>query len=189
MRSSGRFLLRLPPGLHGQLKRLSAQQGVSLNQLCERILTQAVSQETLFIDQNLRERIQKRWAPHLRGIVLFGSQARGTSTLSSDVDLLLVLDSEASLERDLYRQWDELMQGLGGSVHSALSPQFVRLPQRSDEAGSLWLEVALDGRVLWESDHQISHLLGQLRKRIAAGDLQRKLTHGQPYWIRREEKS
>lgn len=186
MRASGRFLLRLTPALHGQLKRLSRQQGLSLNQLCERILSQAVAQESGWLDRSLREKIQRRWTPALKGIVLFGSQARGTASPESDTDLLLVLDSQSSIERELYRQWDELMQGQADTTHLGLSPQFVKLPERWEEAGSLWLEVALDGKILWESDHDVSKLITQLRKQIASGCLQRKLAHGQPYWVRKD---
>jgi hypothetical protein len=155
--------------------------------------------------------LQTPLAELLDGVVLFGSRARAVTQASqaaeekkiarsaqaktpapprgisdlrgSDTDLLLVLAPGVKLSRDLYRHWDEITARQPGSLPAHLSPHFSRLPAAPSEAGGLWLEVALEGIVLWERAPSVSSTMAQLREFIAAGGATRKVCHGAPYWI------
>jgi len=116
----------------------------------------------------------------LLGAVLFGSEARGEARGDSDIDLLLVAGPAVPLTRRLYTLWDEQ---LADDRHS---PHFVHLPSASSEAGSLWLEAAVEGTVLYDRDGRIGRFLGRLRRAIAAGRLTRKTAYGHPYWVKSE---
>jgi predicted nucleotidyltransferase len=61
----------------------------------------------------------------LVGVVAYGSWTRGEAADSSDVDVLVVVDTGVALSRSLYRAWDErpvTWEGRPVEVH------FARLP-------------------------------------------------------------
>lgn len=114
----------------------------------------------------------------LLGLVLFGSCARGEQTVSSDVDLLVVVSSPVQLNRDLYRRWDET------SRLDNVSPHFVHLPDGLDRAGSIWFEVAVEGIILFERDRAVTRFVQDVRRAIADGKVERRYSHGHPYWVK-----
>ena len=184
---SGKFVLRISPELHSRLRRQSSRVGVSLNDLCRAALEACVAkdaphhephgdQKSAHVDTAARV-----LGDELLGVVLFGSVARGEATDSSDTDLLLVTSSSVALSRELYRRWDE------HCADSNVSPHFVRIPDAPESAGSIWYEVALDGIVLYERDCLVTRTLQTLRRVIANGLIQRRYSHGHPYWVRRTE--
>lgn len=189
---SGKFVLRLPQELHARLQREARRANESLNQTCANLIITGLSQKgsepALLrpVPPTLVQGIQREWKSNLLGILLFGSAARGETTQSSDVDLLIVFKQSAPIRRELYQTWDQLLARLQLGKPNLYSPQFVSLPEDFRKAGGLWLEVALDGIILWEQDVQISHFFGRIRTMIAEGTVKRKLTHGHPYWEHKE---
>jgi len=178
-------VLRLPPKIHQALRVEASRKGVSLNAVCQQALTRYVSadlrlepgtEETSLIVAEIRELM----GDSLIGVVLFGSEARGESRKGSDVDLLLVLSKDCALTRSLYSRWDERF---GTDVRS---PHFVHLPVNAMDAGSLWMEAAVDGIVSWDPDNAVSRFLGSVRRLIASGRLKRRWAYGHPYWIKTE---
>jgi predicted nucleotidyltransferase len=51
--------------------------------------------------REIRTRLQARHGPRLRGIVLYGSEARGEASPDSDIDLLVLLEEPIDFGRDL----------------------------------------------------------------------------------------
>ncbi len=132
----------------------------------------------------------------LRGIVLFGSVARGVAREGSDVDLLIVLSPSSRVHRELYARWeeDELAQrtliaeaGRRTPANLPLSPHFVRLPARARDVGSLWLEASMDGVVWYDPGGAVSRLLVEIRRMVAAGSFRRREAYGLAYWMREDE--
>jgi predicted nucleotidyltransferase len=179
-RPSGRFLLRIPPGLHAALKRAASEAGVSLNDYCVRKLTAPVGDlSSLEGASRAVLRAAALFRDRLVGIAAFGSWARRQAAAGSDVDLLIVVDGSVALTRELYRAWDEEPVSWEGL---AVEPHFVHLPEENRVAAGLWAEVALDGIVLFERGLEISMRLTKVRRDIVAGRIVRKVSHGQPYW-------
>lgn len=177
---SGRFLLRIAPGLHAVLKRSAADAGVSLNDYCARKLAAPVG-DLSGLEGAARavERAAALFGERLVGIAAFGSWARRQAVAGSDVDLLVVVEDSVPLTRELYREWDaEPMSWDGRRVE----PHFVHLPVDGRVAAGVWAEVALDGLVLFERGFAVSARLSRARRDIVAGRIVRKLSHGQPYW-------
>lgn len=56
----------------------------------------------------IRESLERALGSRLRGIVLFGSEARLEATPDSDIDLLVILSSPVSPGRDLERIVDAI---------------------------------------------------------------------------------
>jgi predicted nucleotidyltransferase len=173
--------------LHAAVRRASTEKGVSLNEYC----SMAIESFTNAGDADLhRSGAQgERWVADaegvvgdaLVGVVLFGSQARGEATPSSDTDLLVVVADDVELNRELYHHWDS------AEVDRQVNPHFVHLPEGVAEAGSIWFEVALDGIVISEDGRRVSAFLQTVRRAIADGLLQRRYVHGHPYWVKNLE--
>ena len=183
-RPSGRFVLRIDPGLHALLRSAARERGVSLNEYCSQKLAapagNALPPEGL---GRAVERAATLFGADLIGIAAFGSWARGDAADGSDVDLLLVLENRVPLGRSLYRVWDEAPLVWAGR---AVEPQFVHLPDPDETVAGLWGEVALDGIVLWERGLRVSARLVRVRRDIVSGRIVRRTAHGQPYWVRNE---
>ena len=179
-RASGRFLLRISPGLHGALRRSALEAGVSLNDYCARKL--AVPAGNLFALEGAVLAVERAAAmvgDRLVGVAAFGSWARKQQADASDVDLLIVVETSVELTRELYRRWDDAPVAWEGR---AVEPHFAHLPEEGRVAGGLWAEVALDGIVLFERGLALSQRLVEVRRDIVAGRIVRKIAHGQPYW-------
>jgi predicted nucleotidyltransferase len=188
-KASGQFVLRTGGKLHASLRRYARKKGISLNRACVDLLERALA-ETPAVGPGIPlpfivKEIQATFAERLEAIILFGSAARGETWQAgaSDVDLLLVLRPGQALTRNLYSEWDDQLAGLRPWK---VSPQFAEFPANVESLGGLWLEVAVDGRVLWDPRGEVSRILSALRQSILSGRWRRRLLHGQGYWVREE---
>jgi predicted nucleotidyltransferase len=173
-------VLRLEPGLHGALREAARESGLSLNDYCARKLAAPMGNLTAVDWASAAvERAAILFGEHLLGVAAFGSWARDELAESSDVDVLVVLESSVALTRALYRTWDE-RPVLGHE--RKLDPHFVHLPPLEGRIGAVWAEVAVDGILLFERGFRISSALVRVRHEILDGRLVRRIVHGQPYW-------
>jgi predicted nucleotidyltransferase len=159
--------------------RAAAHQ-LSLNEYCVRKLA---GPESLMIREaaalEVTSRAQVVAGTRLIGLIVHGSWARAETRVASDVDVLIVVDAELALTRDLYREWDEVSLFWDGR---AIDAHFLHLPAAPDRAGGVWCEAAIDGIVLSDRDGRIEETLRRIRRAVADGRLVRKHAHGQPYW-------
>lgn len=180
-RLSGKFVLRLDPEHHLKLKRQAQAKGLSLNQWINRLLQSERQPNQIQLNAEI---IHQEFRESLLGVILFGSVARGEALDSSDLDLLIVLRDECPIQRNLYQRWDsKILPRLSEKV----SPQFSHLPNL-ESISSLWLEVALEGEILFDPTQQLKVTLIEIRRRISEGQYHRKISHGHPYWMRTAEK-
>ena len=177
---SGRFVLRIDPGLHGTLRRAARARGVSLNEYCATRLAAPTGES--FACKGAHVMVRRAAAllgESLIGVVAFGSWARGEMTDTSDIDVLIVVDADVAITRRLYRRWDEEPVRWDDRP---VDPHFVHLAAPHDGASGLWAEVAIDGIVLFERDLRLSSTLAAIRRSLVDGRLQRRVVHGQGYW-------
>lgn len=178
--ASGRFLLRLPPELHDELRAEARATGLSLNEFCCRKLAAPAGSA---VDTDGTAQVVRRagelFGDRLLALVAYGSWARGEAARDSDVDLLVVLDPRAPITRGLYRRWDERELAIDGHE---VEPHFVHVLAEGRAGTGLWAEAALDGIVLFERGHDVSRSLARVRRELVSGRLVRKTAHGQPYW-------
>jgi predicted nucleotidyltransferase len=183
---SGRFVIRLRPSVHESLRKEAKRRQLSLNVYCQQAL------EASLVNNVLSGGIEPAKAPlvtaisdlvgdALEGVVLFGSMARGESRASSDRDLLVIVRRSLPLTRGLYTRWDE------SSFPGEVSPHFVHVPLQAMDAGSLWLEAAVDGIVIYEVNEEVSRFFGSVRRLIASGRLKQLSAHGHHYWVKNGE--
>ena len=178
---SGRFLLRIDPGLHATLRAAARAAGLSLNDYCARKLA-SPGGDPAGPATEIVARAARIHGDTLLGVVAYGSWARGEATPTSDLDALIVLAPDAPLHRRLYDAWDEAPLAWSGL---AVEPHLVRLPAPGDPPSGLWSEAALDGIVLHDPALRVSRHLVRVRRAIAKRDLVRREAHGQPYWTGR----
>lgn len=184
--ASGRFLLRLDPGLHAALRTRAGARGISLNELCARTLAAHAFESDADGFGPVLRRALALFEGALVGIVAIGSWARGEAADTSDVDVLVVVGPEVPITRALYRRWDAEPLRLEGRV---VDPHLIALPDRAAPITGVWSEAARDGIVVFERGHAVSRHLGHVRRHLLAGGPRRAVAHGQPYWAapRREE--
>ena len=176
---SGRFVLRLPTGLHAALREAAREAGVSLNDYCVRRLAAPGPAPDIDGLSVAVERAAALAGPLLVGVVAFGSWARGNPADTSDIDLLIVVDPAFRLTRAVYRRWDEYLLTIDGRQVEA---HVVRLPSPNAPITGVWAEVAIDGIVLFERGLRLSSWLAAVRREVVAGKMARRVVHGQPYW-------
>jgi len=181
---SGRFVLRIPPEIHGALKAAAARAGVSLNSYCRSILTTAVrgGGNGGMISVALLAALTEEFDEALVGLVVFGSRIRNEHTATSDIDLLIAVSESVAVSRELYTRWDTAVDAVQADA-GVVSPHFAHLPSEHVAVGSLWLEVALHGVVVLDPTGVVARTLARVRDRIAAGEVQRRAAYGHPYWI------
>lgn len=177
---SGRFVLRIDPGLHAALREAARASGVSLNEYCARKLATPFGRlEGWEMASQAIRRAGQVVGGHLISVVAFGSWAREELHEQSDVDILVVVDHKLKLSRDLYLAWDEAPLTWRDR---RVEPHFVHLPDPERVLLGLWAEVAIDGIVLFTRDLRLPSLLVRLRHDIAARRIVRRVVHGQSYW-------
>jgi len=86
------------------------------------------------------------------------------------------------LRRRLYEAWDALLAER--ALEREINAHFVHLPRAAETASSLWLEVAVEGRIVRDRTGKIERFLVDVRRAIASGRFIRGVSHGQPYWKR-----
>ncbi len=71
--------------------------------------------------RRIRDSLRAAHGERLRGVILYGSEARGEATGTSDVDVLVLLDGPVSLGRDLRTNIDAvypLVLETGRPIHA-----------------------------------------------------------------------
>ena len=177
--ASGRFVLRIEPGLHQALRAAARECGLSLNDYCARRLGAPANGSEAGDAARALRRAVVLLGDALVGVVAFGSWVRGEAGATSDVDLLVVVDGQVALTRELYRRWDEGPVIWDGRE---VEPHFVHLPDPDAVTGGVWAEAAMDGVVVFERRLSVSRRLAAVRRHILSGRLVRRRVHGQPYW-------
>jgi predicted nucleotidyltransferase len=115
----------------------------------------------------------------LMAVVLFGSQARGEASEDSDWDLLVIARElpDRFFDRHLYFK-RALPDESRGSI-SILG----RTPDEFEQRlASIYLDIALDGQILYDPLGYASHWLGKVRKLIESNGLFRDRTEAGDMW-------
>jgi predicted nucleotidyltransferase len=185
MRSlSGKFVLRVDPTLHLRLKQEAEARKTSLNQwVVAHLEGLSPMNPTYDVDSRLIAAVAAAFGADLLGVILFGSTVRGERRENSDIDLLIVLKKHRPIDRTLYRVWDKQVATVIGDEYS---PQFSHVPSL-EAVSSLWLEMAIEGEILFDGEGSLKELLRLIRGQIAKGIYCRKTSHGHPYWVHLKE--
>jgi len=177
MTGSRKILLRLPADLHDAVKARARHARISINSLLEQYIARGIqSAGDELAESHIVKDAKREFGSKLLGVLLFGSRARGDVHDMSDTDILIVVDDSVIIDRGLYRVWDQ-------RVPDGVSLQIAHLPTTAHDAGSLWLECALDAKILSDPFGLVADFIDQAREYITSGKVIRKTTHGQGFWV------
>jgi len=176
-----RVLLRLPAAVHTALADKARQAGLSFNEACVGWLTDAATGTAgRSKGADVAERAQTLFGNDFLGLIAIGSVVRGDAAPESDLDLLVVLDTNVQLSRALYRDWDA-----AGDLHingRLVDVHFIVLPSEDVLPSAAWAEAAITGDVWVDRDGRVAAHLARTREAIAHGHIVRRSLHGQVYW-------
>jgi hypothetical protein len=129
--------------------------------------------------QNLIACFQQHFGDKLVAVVLFGSRARSEATPESDYDIFLLVKNlpQRPVERLLF-------------VRRAIAAKFAekisitaRTPEEFESGfPSLYLDLGLDGNVLYDSDNYMTQKLQRIQEIIKQAGLERKTLDHQLSW-------
>ena len=175
-----RVLLRLPADLHRLLVKAAEGEELSFNEFCvRRLRAPAQPQQMSAARSAVAQRAHAVFGDRLLGVLALGSWARGAAAATSDIDVLIVIDQNTPLTRDLYRTWDRSPLAVEGRVVDA---HFTHPSPTGATPGAVWCEAAVDGLLWYDRDGRIQQRLAQIRLAIAERRVVRSFAHGQPYW-------
>lgn len=119
----------------------------------------------------------------LVAIVLFGSRARGEALPDSDWDLLVIAKT---LPEKILRRNRFLISLLPRNWRPRVAVLAKTLEEFESSLPPLYLDIALDGVVLYDPSHYIKEKLAHLRWRIAEIGLQRRRKDRDWIWLWRK---
>ncbi len=174
----------MDPEYHLRLRNSAKRLNLSLNSFILKCLERA-TQDTEYPFEQIISLLKKFLKESFTGLLLFGSTARGEARESSDTDLLVVVSQNMKINSQLYRSWNKFLEKENAeSVSDEFSLHFSHLPERQKMPSGLWLECALDAKIIKDTlDSQSHSRLKELRTDILDGKYQRKRVHGQAYWV------
>ena len=181
---SGKFVLRLDVKTNERLVSEAERRRTSLNRLCRDILVHGLERNDVeedpfrFLIPTILL-LKGHFKKNLLGVAVFGSRVTGKATENSDFDVLVILADTVPLVRSLYRWWDESLEMFEGKV---VNPHFVHLPASPEEAGGLWLEVAVASKILWEEKGLVTSFIDKLLLQMSSDKIRRHWSNGMPYW-------
>lgn len=129
--------------------------------------------ETDELAARIAEALTSALSGRLVALVLFGSRARGDASEASDWDLLVIAEGlpPKAFDRSLY-----LKQSLPPECRGCVSILAKTPEQFHGAVSSLFLDIALDGQILYDPRGFASGLLHGLRRRIQQLGLRRERT-------------
>jgi len=176
-KEQARILLRLPAALHHLVQAKAQMLNASVNSVLVQAIEHGLSIGNVEkVEPLIIKMAGEQFGQAFIGLLMYGSRARGDAYESSDTDLLLVVDRTVRIERDLYRPWD-------AALPDDISLNISSLPESAEGAGSLWLECALDAKILYDPKGVLRRKLEEIKDLIVSGAFVRRTTHGQGYWI------
>jgi len=124
------------------------------------------------------EALKAALGERLVSVVLFGYRARGEGSGDSDWDMLVIAEGLAKSYWERHRVFYQALSNVGGTVSAvAKTPK-----EFSSYLAPLYLDVALDGQILFDRNGYVSGKLGELRRIITQAGLYRERTASGDIW-------
>jgi predicted nucleotidyltransferase len=131
------------------------------------VMKETIGREIAPVVQALQQGLGKK----LVAVVLFGSRARGDAKEESDWDMLVIAEDLPERQMERYRRTKEVLPQEWRGRISILA----KTPDEFEAAlPSIYLEIALDGLILYDPQEYAGTQLQKLRRLIKSKDLRRE---------------
>ncbi len=131
--------------------------------------------------KNLVEQLKNSIGKQLEAVVLFGSRARGDASPESNWDILVVVHN---LPKSPIARQKWLIKLLGPHLNFPVEFHLLTPDEWYNRISPLTLEIALDGKVLHDSEGKTKEFLNRLRNRLNELGLVRKRSSDKEYiWV------
>jgi len=129
------------------------------------------------------EALRTRLRDRLVAVVLYGSRARGEAEAWSDWDLLVIAEGLPAKWFDRHMLFSELLPAscAGVTVVAVTTKEF------QARVTSLYLDIALDGEVLYDPQEYAARKLAELKRLMDRLGLYRERTEAGDYWRWKEQ--
>lgn len=131
--------------------------------------------------KNLVERLQRSIGKQLEAVILFGSRARGEASDESDWDILVVVHN---LPKSPIARQKWFIKLFGSYLSFPFEFHLLTPDEWYNRISSLTLEIALDGKILYDVEGKTCKFLNKLRERLEKLGLVRKKESDKEYiWV------
>jgi len=138
------------------------------------------------IDQMVREvpgLLAEAYGSQLLAVILFGSVARGEANQFSDIDLLVILRERQFKSRDDHGGCDQVRIASNSAIGNRPELQFhLRSAAEAEQGGPIFLDISIDGVILFDPDGWALEFLQRYRDRLAAQGSKRIPWGDSWYW-------
>ncbi len=123
--------------------------------------------------------LRDAFGDRLRSVVLFGSRARGDHRAESDWDLLVIAERLPVRPLERYR---EVKSALPPGARGAVAVLATTAEEFEAHLPEIYLDIALDGQILWDRDGYAAGRLAELRRIMDQSGLYREHTPAGDIW-------
>ena len=124
--------------------------------------------------------LKRSFGDRLDAVVLYGSRARGDFRPNSDWDLLIVVEALPLSPLKRHKIWLKVAP----DPWRFLADPMLRTPEEwYGRVVPLTLEIALDGRVLYDARGRMGRFLNAVRKHLKESGLTRRRIQGEILWV------
>jgi hypothetical protein len=143
--------------------------------------------------QRLQERLVHACVSHfggnLVGLLIYGSVARGTMRMDSDLDVMLVLQDPPPTAWERLRWFDPVESAMEpalaearlAGVETMISP-VLKSVEELDKGFLLMLDMTEDARIVWDPEQRVEKALDAFRRRLVQAGARRIRTGASGYW-------
>ena len=139
--------------------------------------------------KRLSEEVEDFYQERLVTVAVFGSVARQTATIESDIDLLIVatdlprgrvkrVSEFIAIESRLKKEIKELE---GSGIHTWLSP-VIKTPEEVLSGSLLFLDMIFDGLILYDRNDFFKNFLNSFKERLQSLGAKRIVQGDRWYW-------
>ncbi len=141
-----------------------------------------------FIDE-LRNKTFEFYKDRLVSLVIFGSYVQGNVSLSSDLDLLIILKNAPLKNIERCREfWNNVEDKIKAKTRLYVS-SWIRTGEEARIFSNLYIAIYESNIVLYDENVFFGNIIDKIREYFDQGLIERKILKGKIYWrVKNEQK-
>lgn len=132
--------------------------------------------------EELKEKIITYYGNRLVSMVIFGSFARGTATLQSDIDILLIIKRLPKRKMKRIEEFIDNVENNLKNVSCYISP-IIKTPEEASKGSPLFLDMVYESLILNDKNDFFQNIINKLKHRLEDLGSKRVFKGNRWYWI------